>query len=77
MKADAAHGMAVAALAKVEYVSLQLAEARIGFARDYASNKDLAESETRFAGSLDGLRQELRGMNERLDRIIEGMVRSA
>lgn len=69
--------MATAALAKVEFLGIQLSETRIEFSRDYASNKDLAESETRFAASLDGLRVELRGMNDRLDRIIDGMVARA
>lgn len=70
-KADAAVGTANVALAKAELVSRQLAEARIEFARDYASHKDLAAAEMRYATALDSLRTELRGMNERLDRIIE------
>lgn len=70
-KADAAAATANAALAKAEFISGQLAEARIEFARDYASHKDLAAAEVRYAASLDSLRTELRGMNERLDRIIE------
>ena len=70
-KADAATAMATAALAKTEFVSAQLAEARIEFARDYASHKDLAAAEVRYAAALDSLRTELRGMNERLDRIID------
>jgi len=59
------------ALAKADLVAAQLAEARIGFARDYASHKDLAAAEVRYATALDSLRSELRGMNERLDRIID------
>lgn len=74
IKADAATAMATAALAKAEMTSMQLAEARIDFANEYASHKDLAASEARYATAVDGLRQELRGMNDRLDRIIEGLV---
>ena len=59
------------ACAKAELVAGQLADARIEFARDYASHKDLAAAEMRYATALDSLRTELRGMNERLDRIIE------
>jgi hypothetical protein len=70
-KADAASATAHAALAKAEAVSAGLAEARIEFARDYASHKDLAAAEVRYAAALDSLRTELRGLNERLDRIIE------
>jgi hypothetical protein len=64
-------------LAKAEIVAEQLAEARIEFARDYASHKDLATAEVRYAASLDSLRTELRGMNERLDRIIERFTQHA
>ena len=74
-KAEAASKMAAAALAKSELASSQLAEARIEFARDYASHKDLAAAEVRFAAALESLRTELRGMNERLDRIIESFTK--
>ena len=76
-KADAASATAHAALAKAEIVSAQLAETRIEFARDYASHKDLAAAEVRYAAALDSLRTELRGMNERLDRIIERFAQQA
>jgi hypothetical protein len=51
------------------------ADARLEFARDYASHKDLAVAETRFAVAFDNLRTELRGTNERLDRLIEGQAK--
>jgi hypothetical protein len=70
-KADAAAATARTALAKAELVAEQLADARIEFARDYASHKDLAAADMRYANALDSLRTELRGVNERLDRIIE------
>jgi hypothetical protein len=76
-KAEGAATTAATALARAELVSAQLAEARIEFARDYASHKDLAAAEMRFAASLDSLRTELRGMNERLDRIIENFTNRA
>src|SRR5436309_15225186 len=50
-KADTASATAHAALAKAEIVAEQLAEARIEFARDYASHKDMAAAEMRYAGS--------------------------
>lgn len=75
-KAEARVEMAIAsasaACAKVDFLSLQLSDARIEFASDYASHKDLAASEARYATAIDGMRAELRGVNERLDRIIEG-----
>jgi hypothetical protein len=70
-KAAGAQSMAASAMAKVETMAGQLAEARIEFARDYASHRDLAAAEVRYATALDSLRTELRGMNERLDRIID------
>ena len=68
---------ATAALTKAELVAGQLAEARFEFARDYASHKDLAAADMRYATALDSLRTELRGMNERLDRIIERFTQHA
>jgi hypothetical protein len=76
-KAEAAATTAATALARGELVSAQLAEARVEFARDYASHKDLAAAEMRFAASLDSLKAELRGMNARLDRIIENFTARA
>lgn len=76
-KADGAAATASAALARAELVSAQLAEARVEYARDYASHKDLAAAEMRFAAALDSLKTELRGMNGRLDRIIENFTSRA
>lgn len=67
----AAQGLAQAAIARAELVTAQLAEARIEFARDYASHKDLAAAENRSAITMDAIRTELRGMNDRLDRVID------
>ena len=74
-KAASASVTASAALARAELISAQLAEARVEFARDYASHQDLAAAEMRFAAALESLRTELRGMNERLDRIIENFTK--
>jgi thioredoxin-like negative regulator of GroEL len=74
LKADGALQMASTAISKVNALTAQLSEARIEFARDYASHHDLAESEARYAAALEGLRTELRGMNARLDRIIETLI---
>jgi hypothetical protein len=75
LKAESAQVAAGAALAKAEFIATQLADARVEFARDYASHKDLAAAETRFAVAFDNLRTELRGTNERLDRLIEGQAK--
>ena len=74
VKAESATAIATSALAKADLLAATLAEARLEFARDYASHKDLAAAELRYAGALESLRSELRGMNERLDRIIEKFI---
>jgi hypothetical protein len=73
-KAEAAEVKASTAYARAELVAAQLSEARIEFARDYATHKDVAAAEVRFAAALDSLRVELRGMNTRLDRIIDNLA---
>jgi hypothetical protein len=72
--ARAAETKASTAFARAELVGAQLAEARIEFARDYATNKDVAAAEVRYAAALDSLRLEMRGLNQRLDRIIDNYV---
>lgn len=69
--ATSAQGLAQTAIARAELVTAQLSEARIEFARDYASHKDLAAAENRSAATMDAIRTELRGMNDRLDRVID------
>ena len=76
-KAEAAHAAAASAMAKAESIAGQVAEVRVDFARDYASHRDLADAEVRYATALDSLRSELRGMNERLDRIIDRVTHHA
>jgi len=71
-KAESASAMATSALAKCELLASGLTEARLETAREYATAKDLAAGEIRFAGAVDGLRAEMRGLNDRLDRILDG-----
>lgn len=73
--AAAAQTLAHTAIAKVELVTAQLADTRVEFARDYASHKDLAAAENRSAENMNAIRTELHGMNNRLDRVIEGQRR--
>jgi hypothetical protein len=70
-KAEGAHSIALSALTKTELLSTQLNESRLEFARDYVNHKDLAAAEARSADLMNGVRSELRGMNDRLDRVIE------
>ena len=73
-RADSAMRIAETAIAKADLVSAQLTDAKIDFAEKlggYVTDKDLAAAEGRIANSLDGLRGDVRGMNDRLDRIFE------
>lgn len=68
-RAESAMSMATAAVTKSEMTAALLAEARIEFAQNYPSHANLAAVEARFVGAIGEVRAELRGMNERLDRI--------
>jgi hypothetical protein len=70
-KAEGAASLATSALAKCDLLASQLTDARLETAREYVTAKDLAAAEMRLSGAVDGLRQEVRGMNERLDRMLE------
>jgi hypothetical protein len=70
-KAEAAAATAHTALAAAERVSAELSDARVELARDYATHRDLTAAEVRYTTTVEGLRTEMRGMNDRLDRIIE------
>jgi hypothetical protein len=75
-KATAAEATATTALGQVALIREQLTDARLEIAREYATHKDLAASEMRIGEALAGLRQEVRGLNDRLDRVIAKHVRN-
>ncbi len=58
-------------LAKMQ---VEAAEKYADFAENYASNKDLSAVESRVAAALEGMRTEFRGLNDRLDRLLEHFV---
>lgn len=73
-KASNALNAAVAASAKAELLSQQLNEVRVEFAKEmkeYATHKDVAAAENRMATTMDGVRQEMRGLNQRFDRLFD------
>ena len=61
----------ISALGKAEMAMAQMSEMRVEIAREYVSHRDLVAAEARSASALSEVRGELRGMNDRLDRIIE------
>lgn len=75
-KEDAAeaHNAATSARAHAELARGELHTAQLTFAHDFVSNRDLGESEKRLATSMDQMRTELRGLNDRLDRILEKLM---
>jgi len=75
-KADTAHMIATTALAKAEMATAALTDARIEFAREYASTNDLAAAENRITSSMDNMHREFVRLTERLDRIIEGFKKT-
>lgn len=75
-KSEEAMSTAMQARARAELAREELHQAQLTFAKDYVSNRDLGASEKRLADSMDQLRDELRGMNVRLDRILERAVGS-
>src|ERR1700754_904632 len=70
-KAEAAAATANTALAAAERVSAGLGGRGVESPRDYATQRDLAAAEVRYTSTVEGLRAEMRGMNDRLDRIME------
>lgn len=70
-KAEGAHSIALSALTKVELLSAQFNQSQIDVAQDYVNHDQLKAAEARSADLMNGVRSELRGMNDRLDRVIE------
>lgn len=73
-KANNAAVTASTAIAKAELVAQALSEVRVDIAeklQQYATHRDLAAAEVRLSQSMDGLRSELRGVNQRLDRLLD------
>ena len=73
-KAEAAATTAAVAVARVELVGSQLTEFKIQVARDYATNKALHDAEGQMAAAMNGIREEMRGMNSRLDQFLQAML---
>ena len=59
---------------EIGVVKLDVANRFADFAEKYASHQDVIAVEARVASALNGLKDELRGMNTRFDRIMEMLV---
>lgn len=73
-KAEAASIEAQSARADAKVALVGISDLRSEVFKNYVSNEDLVKAETRIADSVDGVWQEVRGQNQRLDRIIEHLA---
>jgi len=73
-KAEAAQLSALALGARLEIVSTSLTEFKVEVAREYATGRSLEAAERQITEAMNGVRDEVRGLNQRLDRIIEAMI---
>lgn len=56
---------------KVESTQRELADYKAEAARTFVSDKELLNSEQRFAALVEDIKKDIRGVNERLDRVLE------
>lgn len=56
---------------KHDILMTTLGDVRVEFARDYVSHKALSATEQRFADSMDGVRQELTKISDRIYQILD------
>lgn len=56
---------------KVESTQRELSDYKAEAARTFVSDKELLNSEQRFAGLVEDIKKDIRGVNERLDRVLE------
>lgn len=73
-KAQSAEAIATAAHGKCEILGTQLSNFQIEVARNYASNEALSAAERQMTEAVSGVREEIRGLNERLDRFLQAMI---
>jgi hypothetical protein len=72
-QAEGAQAQAVAAHAAVEMLKGTIADLGRETAREYATHEALRNSEERMTTAVAGMRDEIRGLNERIDKVIVGV----
>jgi hypothetical protein len=73
-KAESAKIAALALSARVEILGNILSDFKIEVAQKYATGNALESAERNMTEAMTGVRDEVRGLNQRLDRIIEAMI---
>jgi hypothetical protein len=70
---DAAHGASILTAGlqvKLEGMQKDFSDYRESAALKFVSDRDLIQSENRFAGLVESIQRDIRGMAERLDRVL-------
>jgi hypothetical protein len=70
---DAAHAASIMTQAlqvKLEGVQKEFADYRESAALKFVSDRDLIQTENRFAGLVEAIQRDIRGVAERLDRVL-------
>lgn len=73
-KAESAKLTALALHARVEIIAASLTDFKVEVAQKYATGASLEAAERQMTEAMNGVRDEVRGLNQRLDRIIEAMI---
>jgi phage host-nuclease inhibitor protein Gam len=72
-QAESAQAQAIAAHAAVEILKGAVSDLGREIAREYATHEALRTSEERMTAAVSGMRDEIRGLNERIDKFIVGV----
>jgi hypothetical protein len=72
--ATSASAMATAAHGKAEMVSSALNDFKVQVAQQYATTNALEAAEKHMTHAINGVRDEIRGMNGRLDQFLQAMI---
>jgi hypothetical protein len=66
--------IASAAVGKIELLAREFNDYRVEAAKEFVTSKDLAHAENRMSTAVEAMRSEMRGMNDRLDRLLESVA---
>jgi hypothetical protein len=72
--AESAKIATIALGARLEIVTASLTDFKVEVANKYATGNALESAEKNMTDAMNGVRDEVRGLNQRLDRIIEAML---
>ena len=73
-QAKSAQAQAIAAHAAVEMLKTTVSDLGRETAHEYATHEALRTSEERMTAAVGGMRDEIRGLNERIDKFIVGVL---